>query len=294
MYIQQLQAFLCAADCGSFSKAADRLFNTPASVMNQINALEKQVGVRLLERNNHGISLTAAGRSFYSDAQSMLKLWEETQLRAREAARKEEHIIRVGTSLLYPCKKFMELWGKLKEDDPEFRIEIVPFEDNHAHILSTLSNLGRNIDILVGACSSAMWLDRCSIYPLGTYKICCAVHRGHALAKKAALKINDLYGERLMMVKRGDTAKLDVLRDMLEREHPQIYIEDTPYFYDAEVFNKCHQDGCILLSLDAWSDVHPGLVTLPVDWDYSVEYGLLYSKHPSRSVLLFLEALAHS
>ena len=107
MYIQQLQAFLCAADCGSFSKAADRLFNTPASVMNQINALEKQVGVRLLERNNHGISLTAAGRSFYSDAQSMLKLWEETQLRAREAARKEEHIIRVGMALRGPCKKYM-------------------------------------------------------------------------------------------------------------------------------------------------------------------------------------------
>ena len=142
MYIQQLQAFLCAADCGSFSKAADRLFNTPASVMNQINALEKQVGVRLLERNNHGISLTAAGRSFYSDAQSMLKLWEETQLRAREAARERRAHNKGRHFFALSMQKIYGALGQAQGGRPRIRIEIVPFEDNHAHILSTLSNLG--------------------------------------------------------------------------------------------------------------------------------------------------------
>ena len=38
MYERQLKAFICAVQCGSFSKAADKLYNTPASVMNQINS----------------------------------------------------------------------------------------------------------------------------------------------------------------------------------------------------------------------------------------------------------------
>lgn len=291
MYIRQLQAFLCAADCGSFSKAANKLFNTPASVMNQINVLEKQIGVRLLERSNHGICLTAAGRSFYNDARKILKLFDEAALRAKEAVKSKMHIIRVGTSLFYPGKNFFEIWKKLEKYDSEFRIEIVPFEDNRANILSALAPLEQNIDILVGAYNSNLWQDRCSIHPLGTYRICCAVPSYHALAGKKLLKIENLYGEHLIMAERGNSMRLDALRDMLEKEHPQIHIEDAPYSYDVAVFNRSHQSGCILLSLDAWSDIHPGLVTVPVDWDYTVEYGLLYSKQPSDSVLLFLNKL---
>ena len=57
---QQLQVFLQVADSGSFAKAAQRLFVTPASVMKQMNALERRLGLTLLMRNNQGVSLTAA------------------------------------------------------------------------------------------------------------------------------------------------------------------------------------------------------------------------------------------
>ena len=294
MYERQLKAFICAVQCGSFSKAADKLYNTPASVMNQINSLEERIGARLLERSNHGISLTPAGYLFYEDALNILRLFDQAAARAREADKEEAHTIRIGSSLLYPCKILMDLWHKMDDAKAKFQIEIVPFEDNRTHILAALSGLGKNIDILAGACSSKSWLSRCNIYPLGKYKVCCAVPRSHPLAQKRILNIEDLYGEQLMMVKQGDTPILDRLREALKKNHPQITIIDAPYFYDAEVFNKSLESGCILLSLDAWSDVHPGLITLPVSWDYAVEYGLLYSRQPSRSVLLFLDAIKQS
>ena len=291
MYNHQIQTFLYVSDFGSFSKAAEKLFITPASVMNQINSLESRIGIKLLERTNHGIELTPAGQSIYKDAKRIIGEAENAVARARQIAGKEQYIIRVGTSLLNPCKTLIDLWANVSDTNSNFQIKIVPFEDDHNGILSVISALGKKIDFMVGACGSKEWRSRCNYFSLGEYKVCCAVPRKHRLAQKSRLEISDLYGENLMMVKRGDTDFLDRLRDMLETKHPQVHIVDTPFFYDAEVFNKCEYTGSVLLTLETWADIHPSLVTIPTKWDYTAPYGLLYPKKPSKDVLAFLEAI---
>lgn len=46
----------------------------------------------------------------------------------------------------------------------------------------------------------------------------------------------------------------------------------------------------MLLTIECWQEVHPSLVTIPVNWDYSIPYGLLYSKEAPDDVLEFVEA----
>ena len=118
-----------------------------------------------------------------------------------------------------------------------------------------------------------------------------AVSREHRLAQKKLLKVQDLYGETLMMVKRGDSGANDFLRNDLERNDPQIHIEDTQIFYDLSVFNRCAETDNVLLTIECWKDVHPGLVTIPVEWDYSIPYGLLYSLNVDDDVLKFVDAV---
>lgn len=294
MYNRQIQTFVHASDSGSFSKAAEKLYITPASVMNQINSLESRVGVKLLERTNQGVELTPAGHSLYEDAKRIIEESESAIDRVRRIAGTNQYVIRVGTSLLNPCKTLIDLWSEVRGENSNFQIRIVPFEDDHTSILATLSSLGKKFDFIVGACGSKEWSARCNSFLLGEYKVCCAVPRGHRLAKRELLHVSDLHGESLMMVKRGDSEGLDRLRDMLEAEHPQVKIVDTPFFYDAEVFNACEHDGSVLLTLDAWEEVHPSLVTLPVEWDYAAPYGLLYSKKPTEDVVAFLDAVRSS
>ena len=64
-----------------------------------------------------------------------------------------------------------------------------------------------------------------------SYHHCVAVPREHPLARKEKLTIEDLYGQTLMMVKRGDSSSVDQVRTFVEA-HPAITIEDTPQFYD--------------------------------------------------------------
>lgn len=115
--------------------------------------------------------------------------------------------------------------------------------------------------------------------------------KGTPSCREKLLKITDLYGEKLMMVKQGDSDTNDHIRDDLKKHHPQIQIEDTPHFYDMSVFNRCAETENILLSLECWQDVHPGLVTIPVEWEYSISYGLLYSLKPADYVLRLVRIL---
>ena len=85
-----------------------------------------------------------------------------------------------------------------------------------------------------------------------------------------------------------DTERLDHFQDVIQLTHPQIIIQEADYYYDVDTFNTCEQNGTLLLTLDAWAEVHPSLVTLPVDWDYTVPYGILYAKEPTDEVTQFL------
>lgn len=289
MYNHMLDTFIAVSDCGSFTKAAERLYISPTAVMKQINALESHLDLKLIERTSHGVRLTAAGALIYQDAKFIIDYSGKSIAGARAVMHLNDTTFCIGTSLLNPAKPFMDLWYRVNQDFSEYKLHLVPFEDNHEGILTEIEQLGKKFDFLIGVCDSKEWLRRCNFLALGRYKKMIAVPREHRLAGKESIMIEDLYGETLMMVEQGDSGVNDFLRNDLEKHHPLIHIEDTPQFYDLSVFNRCAETGNVLLTLECWQEVHPGLVSLPVNWDYSIPYGLLYSLDAPKDVLRFVE-----
>ena len=289
MYNPLLDTFLAVADCGSFTKAADKLFITPTAVMKKMNVLEAHLNLKLIDRTPSGVDLTPAGKVIYRDAKFIMDYSKKSVAAANAATLDYDTTFCVGTSLLNPAKPFMDLWYKINQSFPDYKLHLVPFEDNHDGILSEIKKLGEKFDFLIGVCDSKAWLSICSFLPLGRYKKMVAVSRDHRLAEKKQINIEDLHGETLMMVGRGDSGVNDFIRNDLEKNHPQIHIEDTPQFYDLSVFNRCAESGNILLTIECWQDVHPGLISIPVNWDYSIPYGLLYSTNADKDVLKLVE-----
>lgn len=291
MYNPLLNTFVAVADCGSFTKASETLFISPTAVMKQMNALEKHLELKLIERTPSGIYLTQAGAVIYKEAKFMMEYSQKAISRAKATLYDYETTFCVGTSTLNPAKPFMDLWYLVNQDFPAYKLHLVPFADNHDGILSEIEKLGEKFDFLIGVCDSKKWLSRCNFLPLGRYAKMVAVSREHPLASKTCINIEDLYGETLMMVRKGDSETNDHIRRNLEENHPEIHIEDTPQFYDLSVFNRCAKTGNVLLTIECWRDVHPGLVSIPVNWDYSIPYGLLYSFDAPKDVLQFVEAV---
>lgn len=291
MYHPQIKTFIQVAEKGSLSRAAESLFITPASVMKQMNALEERLGLKLLSRTNQGIELTNAGKSIYDSAKEMIAVSENAVRQAKAIQQRVTKTIRVGSSFLNPGKVLIDLWNQISPASTEYRFKIVPYDDDRDQILSVVQSLGSKIDFMVGSFNSQQMLSLSEFYELGQYNLCIAVPRNHRLASKERLSLSDLHEEHLITVKGGDTVQLDKFRDKLKMTHPQILFEDTHYFYDLETFNTCEATGSLLLTLDTWADIHPSLITLPVDWDFTVPYGLLYAPKLSDEAAAFLDII---
>ena len=72
--INQIQIFLEAVNCGSFSGAAEALHVTQPMVSKTIQALEKELGIILFIRRKGKLNLTPAGRDCYNQWFNMLKI----------------------------------------------------------------------------------------------------------------------------------------------------------------------------------------------------------------------------
>ncbi|MBB5182960.1 LysR family transcriptional regulator [Catenisphaera adipataccumulans] len=291
MYNPLLDTFLITVDCGSFNAAAKKLYLSPTAVMKQINTLENQLGLSLVRRTRSGIQLTPGGKIIYQGALFLKDYSAKTLAEARSAMAEADHTFCVGTSLLNPAKPFMDLWYQYNAQFADYKLHLVPFEDNHEGILSEIGLLGRKFDFLIGVCDSRAWLSMCEFLQLGYYRKMIAVSRSHPLAKKKVVEVSDLHGQTLMMVPQGDSGTNDFIRHDLSINHPEIQIEDTSQYFDLSVFNRCAESNKVLLTIECWKDVHPGLVTIPVNWKYRIPYGLLYSADAPEDVKAFVETV---
>ena len=116
----------------------------------------------------------------------------------------------------------------------------------------------------------------------------CAMSVHHRLAVKNRLQLSDLHGENLLLMHRGWSHYVDRLRDDLWQHHPQIQIVDFN-IYSMDIFNRCESTNDVLLSIPGWASVHPLLKSIPVEWDYSIPFGILHSPEPSPIVQRFLD-----
>ena len=76
-----LSTFARIAERGSISAAARDIGLSQASASRQLQALEEQLGVQLVQRTTHALSLTEAGRDCLADARALIDAWDALQER---------------------------------------------------------------------------------------------------------------------------------------------------------------------------------------------------------------------
>ncbi|UAB94918.1 LysR family transcriptional regulator [Dactylosporangium vinaceum] len=94
--LRQLVYFVTVADHLSFTTAARELHLAQQSLSQQIAALERTVGARLLDRDTRGTRLTEPGRLFLAEARAVLDAADRAVAVARRAAAGEVGRLRLG------------------------------------------------------------------------------------------------------------------------------------------------------------------------------------------------------
>ncbi len=93
--LESLHVFCRVVELNSFSRAADQLHLSNASITNHIAALESHFGVRLLNRTTRRLSLTDDGRGCYERAQRLLGEMAELEDALQGARLQPKGILRI-------------------------------------------------------------------------------------------------------------------------------------------------------------------------------------------------------
>jgi DNA-binding transcriptional LysR family regulator len=143
--LNQVRAFLEIARLGSVQEAADALVVSQPAVSASMAALQRSVGVRLIERDGRKIKLTDAGKAFEAYARRVFALLAEGERRAREVAAATTG--RVGLAAVTTAAEYLvpQLLQSFRERRPEVGVDLDV--GNHEHVWDRL--LHWEVDLVI-------------------------------------------------------------------------------------------------------------------------------------------------
>ena len=126
MNLRHFRIFLTVCEAGTMTRAAEIVYMTQPSVSQVIAELETEYGVRLFERLNHRLRLTAAGEHLRSYANHIVNLSEQVKNELADLA--AQGSIRIGASLTIGAHLLPGIIKAYREELPE--VEIFSQVDN--------------------------------------------------------------------------------------------------------------------------------------------------------------------
>ena len=214
MELRHLKYFVTVADERNITRAAGRLRVAQPSLSRQLSDLENEVGVKLLERGRHGVTMTAAGREFHRRAKALLS----DAARAADAARIAGGAIAGRLTVGFPTGLHLDHLAPVIQ---AFRIKhpLAAFVFTHALPAAQLKSLrDGSLDVaFVTLPAQLHGMEHCVVWRVPFEVVMPETHR---LARRKSLDFHDLTGEDFVFCTR----------------------ESRPEFYD-EFFRHCTNAG---------------------------------------------------
>lgn len=149
MTLDDYEAFIAIVDCGSLTKAADRLGRSPQAVSRALAALEKDLGVRLIQRTTRRVQPTPAGVNFYSRLKVALADIKMAREEAASGAAEIAGHLRIGAPTLFAPTYVVPALAAFMDRHPAVSIELVAadeFQDPVAENLDVVVRIGELVD----------------------------------------------------------------------------------------------------------------------------------------------------
>lgn len=121
--LRHLRYFVAVAEELHFGRAAARLNISQPPLSQQIQALEQQIGARLLARTNRSVLLTAAGKQFLADSRQILSMVDDAAARA-ERLHQGSGELRIGFTSSAPfIRAVSDTLSLFRRDYPDVHLQ---------------------------------------------------------------------------------------------------------------------------------------------------------------------------
>lgn len=162
--LKGIEAFVCAADAGSFTAAGLRLNLTNSAVSKSVARLETRLGSRLFERTTRKLTLTDAGAAFYETCVRVLGDLADAE--AVLASHRSDIMgrLKVDVPIAFGRMQAMPLLLTFAERHPALR-PIITFTDRKVDIVE------ESIDVAIRIGASEPWADNLGHRYLGSERV---------------------------------------------------------------------------------------------------------------------------
>ena len=187
MLLRQMRCLVAVIDCKGFSEAAKELSLSQSAVSQQIQLLEKDLGVELLKRDRRSFELTTAGEYFYRRSKKLLKEAKRVRNNTLLLSNQQEKSLNIGYLYKYPCdeltKAIQEFTGKYAGIKMNF------ISGNHEDLYEGLIN--GDVDIIISDQRRAFSPEYVNII-LKEAPLYIAISRSHYLNRLEKIERKDL------------------------------------------------------------------------------------------------------
>ena len=199
MELRHLRYFVAVGEEENVSRAALKLHASQPGLSRQIRDLEDEIGFQLFERSAKALRLTAAGKTFLTEARAVLQHAEDAVKKARAAASGTQGEIHVGYAPSLTVQILPPMLRAFQGGFPRVRVSL--------HDLSSeemLEQLGKKFQVALTVCPPAKMLRGLSFVELARYAMVVAVAPNHPLAKLKTITLQQVAPEPLIGLNRKD------------------------------------------------------------------------------------------
>lgn len=185
--LKQIKYFQAVVRCKSFTKAAEECYISQSAISQQIQALEQELGVKLLDRRNRKFSVTSAGEYFYKKSLLWVADYEKMCREALQIAYKDNPELHIGYLKCYSGKEFQQTVAEFTQKYPDIAVHII--NGNHEELYDEL-RLGK-VDLVLSDQRRA-FSDEYINAVLITSECCIEVAERSPIAKMESVDVKDL------------------------------------------------------------------------------------------------------
>lgn len=210
MNLNQLEYFVRAAEHLNFTQAAKECFISQTAMTQQIQALERHLGVQLFVRDKHHVALTAAGAVYLKEAKAILKRSDEAVRLARMASKGLDGELTIGFISGFGQSDCFELLRGFHEAFPNIKLKF---------LRSTMSGLMEHLqkaecDVAFTVQPHQRTYENLNRKYLQSYSLYLVMSQSHILAKRKEVECCDLKDESFIIMQPKARSR-DEMEEML-------------------------------------------------------------------------------
>ena len=190
---KKLEILMTAADLGSFSKASEVVGYTQSGLTHMMDALEREIGFPLLQRNHSGIQLTQQGMQLMPAIREFLQANANLENQIREIARQKEEVIRIAAYASIAMHWMPEILYRFRRLCPEVRVDLRMVD----HALEPFELLERGQTDVIFA--SRQNYSSCEWIPLYHEKMYAILPKDYPLNGREEFPLEEFAGKEFLM-----------------------------------------------------------------------------------------------